>query len=83
MPVAWDLPPMTGLQDMFSDMANNALALGLADALEIFKGRSIKIATMCSGTEAPILALGMISEGMFFPIKAYGHSCPWLHRMTC
>ena len=48
--------------DIFDDMAKKAMDLGLGKAIDHFGGRKLKIATMCSGTESPILALGMVAD---------------------
>lgn len=39
---------------------------GLEAPLQYFAGKSIRVATMCSGTESPLLALELISTGEFF-----------------
>ncbi|BGP18858.1 hypothetical protein JCM10213_003513 [Rhodosporidiobolus nylandii] len=52
------LPPMTNINDIFGH-----LTAGFADELaKLIKklGRPLRIATMCSGTESPILALRLI-----------------------
>ena len=62
--LAFDLPPVSDLRKIFKDLAEKALKEGLQSALDAFGGRCISIATMCSGTEAPIIATRMASEGM-------------------
>ncbi|KAF1942479.1 hypothetical protein EJ02DRAFT_511619 [Clathrospora elynae] len=58
------LPPLKNVEDSFSDMTTNAVLLGLGKALESLEGRSFKVATMCSGTESPLLALHEISKAL-------------------
>ena len=65
------LPPMSDLTDIFEDMARRALneditgnEFSLRNFIQHIRGRKLRIATMCSGTESPILALSKIIEGM-------------------
>ncbi|CAM9638244.1 unnamed protein product [Phaeothamnion confervicola] len=52
-----DLPVLSNPQDMFDDLVGRAPELdGFATAF----ARPLRVATMCSGTESPLLALGMI-----------------------
>jgi hypothetical protein len=57
--------PISKVKDMFVDIVENATSkrIGLEACAKHFSGAPINIATMCSGTEAPILALMMIFEG--------------------
>lgn len=57
------LPPLNSVEDCFADLTANGLLHGLAEALVGLGDTCIKVATMCSGTEAPLLALGEISKG--------------------
>jgi hypothetical protein len=57
------LPPLYNIKDCFADMTSNGVREGLSNALERLKGAPIKVATMCSGTESPLLALSEISKG--------------------
>ena len=54
------LAPMNDIGAIFTDMTDRALDLGLRDILPRFKSRVLNVATMCSGTESPMLALEMI-----------------------
>ena len=56
------LPPLHDIEDIFGDMTNRAFSFGLEDALKHFNGAPLRVATMCSGTESPILAMGMIRD---------------------
>lgn len=58
--LAHDLPPLHRLEDIFAHMASRALKLGFAAVLFHLGGRPLRVATMCSGTEAPLLALELI-----------------------
>lgn len=58
------LPPMHMLEEIFQDLASNALRLGLQNVLDILGDRPLKVATVCSGTESPLLALEMIEKGV-------------------
>jgi len=56
------LPPIDTIRDAVADMASRAVGLGLGDVLERLKGRTINVATMCSGTESPLIFLEMLQE---------------------
>ncbi|KAJ5353028.1 hypothetical protein N7452_002002 [Penicillium brevicompactum] len=62
--LANDLPPLFELEEIFADMASKAQRLGFAPVLDALNGRPLRVATMCSGTEAPLLALEMIQSGL-------------------
>lgn len=62
----WALGPMSSLEDMFADLAREAKKKGLAAVLEALGGRNLRVATVCSGTEAPVLAMEMIAMGKLF-----------------
>jgi hypothetical protein len=59
------LPPLHDIQSIFNDLTLKAVELGLCDALAKLAGRPINVATMCSGTESPLIALDCISQGMY------------------
>ncbi|KAF1350289.1 hypothetical protein EJ07DRAFT_169239 [Lizonia empirigonia] len=59
-----NLPPMNNIQSISEDMASKAIGLGLCDALRKLAGRPMNIATMCSGTESPLLFLQLLSEAL-------------------
>lgn len=57
-----DLPPISDLQLMFDDIVSRIPAV-----TSIFgdKGsRKLRVATMCSGTESPLLALGLMGRSL-------------------
>lgn len=58
------LPPLFEISDIFDDLTRNALELGLDKALKRLHRRPLRVATMCSGTESPLLALDMIRESL-------------------
>jgi len=66
------LPPLSNIQDCMFDMTAKAVNLGLCEALQSLGERPIRVATMCSGTESPLLALDEISKGQSFARK---HRC--------
>lgn len=58
--------PINEIRDMFSDLVEKARELGLGNS-PLFSGRRpIRIATMCSGTESPLLACRLIANGIVF-----------------
>ena len=61
--IAQRLPPISDIGEIFDDMTGKAWGqLGLEEATRTLGGRTINVATMCSGTESPLLALDMINE---------------------
>ena len=65
------LPPMSDLHDIFGDIIDKALANGLYDTIADMEHKVIPVATMCSGTESPLLAWQMFQDGMFLICKCY------------
>lgn len=50
--------PMSKMEDIFIDLTERAVNhCGLETALEALRGRTLQVATMCSGTDAPIIGL--------------------------
>jgi hypothetical protein len=60
----WSLPPLNNIEEIYLSMAAKAMQQGIKPALDKLKGRPINVATMCSGTESPLIALEMLSKGM-------------------
>jgi len=58
-----DLPPMSSIPKMFDDLASRAGKLDRV--VDRLNGRKLRVATMCSGTESPLLALRMITRSLF------------------
>lgn len=59
-----NLPPLDNIRNITADMTSKALELGLSEVLRGLEDRSINIATMCSGTESPLLFLQMLAEAL-------------------
>ncbi|PGH01037.1 hypothetical protein GX51_05473 [Blastomyces parvus] len=56
----FNLPPISKIEDIFDDISINAERNGFGDFLDHLGSRDLRVATMCSGTEAPLLALEMV-----------------------
>lgn len=57
------LPPLSDLDAIFHDMVSKAWEkTPLAEAMKTLSEKKIHVATMCSGTESPLLALGKIQN---------------------
>ncbi|ODQ51905.1 hypothetical protein SAICODRAFT_94475 [Saitoella complicata NRRL Y-17804] len=73
-----DLPPISSIPAMFQDMVGNIPQI--ADVAKHLAGRKLRVATMCSGTESPLLALGLISRAIE---KIYGVKFGVQHVFSC
>jgi len=63
--ITGDLPPIHNLKDIVTDITKKSLKYeGTMKMIQHLKNREIRVATMCSGTESPLLALEMIFDGM-------------------
>lgn len=62
--LALDLPPMHSLDDIYASMTSHAMTNGLGGFLG-HMNRPLRVATVCSGTESPLLALEMVQRCMF------------------
>lgn len=65
--VRQDLPPLSSISEIFLDITKKAnkgfgTAGKMEDVVNHLRGRPLRVATMCSGTESPMLALQMISD---------------------
>lgn len=61
--LAGDLPPIHDLSDIFKQIATDtAKQNGFKELFTALNGRPLRVATVCSGTESPILALEMIAQ---------------------
>lgn len=58
-----DLPPLSSIPKMFDDLVSRAGKLHRV--VDRLNGRKLRVATMCSGTESPLLALRMITRSLF------------------
>ena len=57
------LPPLSSIDDIFQDITAKALSLGLREALTTTP-MPLRVATMCSGTESPLLAIEMVQDAL-------------------
>jgi hypothetical protein len=64
--LAGDLPPIHDLKQIFEQITLHAVHEdGFMEFLKALKGRELRVATVCSGTESPILALEMVVSREF------------------
>ncbi|KAF8075101.1 hypothetical protein FPV67DRAFT_1476000 [Lyophyllum atratum] len=61
-PDASDLPPIHDIPAIFSDLVSRIPAI--KDVADRVAGRKLRVATMCSGTESPLLALELIQKSI-------------------
>ncbi|THV02481.1 hypothetical protein K435DRAFT_749158 [Dendrothele bispora CBS 962.96] len=61
-PDSSDLPPIHDIPLIFSDLVNRIPKI--KDVAQHISGRKIRVATMCSGTESPLLALELIQQSV-------------------
>ncbi|KAF1985777.1 hypothetical protein K402DRAFT_404904 [Aulographum hederae CBS 113979] len=59
-----DLPPVSGIYKIFDDLVARAIEGGLEEALHHLRGTGLRVATMCSGTESPLLALRLTARSL-------------------
>ena len=72
------LPPISRLPDIFLDIVSRLSEVHTL--AEHIKGRTLRVATMCSGTESPLLALNLISRAM---TEKYGTTIIVEHVFSC
>lgn len=72
------LPPLNDISAMFSDIVSRASEL--KEVATRLQGRKFRVATMCSGTESPLLALDMIVESIS---AQYGVKLDVEHVFSC
>ena len=58
------LPPLSSIGDIFQDITAKALDMGLREVLQKPGRQPLRVATMCSGTESPLLALEMVQDAL-------------------
>ena len=58
-----NLPPLSNIHDIVDDMVDKFLA-PLQGLLQHLNGHTLQVATLCSGTESPILFLTELAAGM-------------------
>lgn len=62
-PDASDLPPINEIPAIFEDLVSRIPEI--KQVAEHVAGRKLRVATMCSGTESPLLALELIQKSIF------------------
>ncbi|KAL4736993.1 hypothetical protein BDV11DRAFT_172351 [Aspergillus similis] len=62
--LAQHLPPLHKLSGIFKSLTERAIDLGLDKVLAHLGNRRLRVATVCSGTESPLLALEMVKENL-------------------
>ncbi|KAI8996425.1 hypothetical protein BD414DRAFT_477931 [Trametes punicea] len=73
-----DLPPIYRIPAIFSDLVSRIPQI--KDVAKYLKGRKMRVATMCSGTESPLLALNLIQRSI---VEHYGVSLEYEHVFSC
>lgn len=61
-----NLAPLSDINEIFDSITTQAMSLGLEEAMEEFVDdeAGIRIVTMCSGTESPIIAMNMVQQAL-------------------
>ncbi len=72
------LPPISRLPDIFLDIVSRLPEV--KTLAEHIQGRKLRVATMCSGTESPLLALNLISRAM---TEKFGNTIQVEHVFSC
>jgi hypothetical protein len=57
------LPPMFSIPDIIVDMSHRSVVLGIRCFVQHLGGRQLRIGTMCSGTEAPVVFFREYQKG--------------------
>lgn len=73
-----DLPPLTDIPSIFADLVERIP--DFVAFAKAFHGRKLRVATMCSGTESPLLALGLITRALK---KDHGVDLRFEHVFSC
>ncbi|KAF8513437.1 hypothetical protein BU17DRAFT_95428 [Hysterangium stoloniferum] len=73
-----DLPPINDIPAIFADLLNRIPQI--KGVVEHVQGRKLRVATMCSGTESPLLALNLICRSIQ---KKYGLALEVEHVFSC
>ena len=56
--------PVSHVRDIFKILCDKACEKGLQEACSAFSDRSLRIFTMCSGTESPVLAMNLLQRAL-------------------
>ncbi|KKK13442.1 hypothetical protein ARAM_000893 [Aspergillus rambellii] len=62
--LALGLPPLHRLSDIYKSLTTRALELDFDEFLSHLGSQQLRVVTVCSGTESPLLALEMIQENL-------------------
>jgi hypothetical protein len=73
-----DLPPINEIPAIFSDLVSRIPKI--KSVVERIQGRKLRVATMCSGTESPLLALELIQKSI---MDQHGLSLETEHVFSC
>ncbi|KAF8892236.1 hypothetical protein BD779DRAFT_1511770 [Infundibulicybe gibba] len=73
-----DLPPIHDIPAIFSDLVSRIPAI--KDVAKHVAGRKLRVATMCSGTESPLLALDLIQKSI---LEQHGINFDIEHVFSC
>lgn len=73
-----NLPPLHHIPTMFSDLVSHIPQI--KDVAKRIRGRRLRVATMCSGTESPLLALDLICQSVQ---EQYGIPLEFEHVFSC
>ncbi|KAK6528033.1 hypothetical protein TWF281_009290 [Arthrobotrys megalospora] len=73
-----NLPPLSDIDEIFADLTKNHS--GLVEVAKHLNERPLRVATMCSGTESPLLALGLMIKHLS---KIFGVQMSFEHLFSC
>lgn len=73
-----ELPPISSIPAIFLDMVKRFPKI--KSVVEHLKGRKMRVATMCSGTESPLLALDLIRRAV---LDLHGLTLEFDHVFSC
>ncbi|KAK5205647.1 hypothetical protein LTR41_008715 [Exophiala xenobiotica] len=57
-------PPLHDIHEIFDHIAQKAKKKGIADACHPFKDVDLRLFTLCSGTDAPVVAMTLIKQAL-------------------
>lgn len=77
-PDSSDLPPINEIPAIFDDLVSHIPKI--KDVAEHVRGRKLRVATMCSGTESPLLALELMQKSIY---KQHGVNLDIEHVFSC
>lgn len=77
-PETSDLPPISDIPAIFDDLVSHIPEI--REVAEHVAGRKLRVATMCSGTESPLLALELIQKSI---LEQHGVNFNIEHVFSC